>query len=281
MLIQKNESIDIIWGNHSMKKHLYVIGGTMGAGKTTVCNILKKKLKNSVFLDGDWCWDMEPFWVTEETKAMVMDNITHVLNNFLACSVYDHVIFCWVLHEQEILDTLLSRLDCRNAEVHLYSLLLDEKSLEERLKKDIRQGLRQKDVLERSIWRLPLYEKLHTEKIYVSGQTPEETAAAILRAAGIKNDYEKEKSADMERETGKINEKKTAVSEDLESLKKELEAYRKMHRGVRQEYESIVRQMEKQKEAGRTKSATYRQLMGRKLTYGTMLDLYKLYDLED
>ena len=76
---------------------------------------------------------------------MVMDNITHILNNFLACSAYDHVIFCWVLHEQEILDTLLSRLDCRNAEVHLYSLILDEKSLEERLKKDIRQGLRQKD----------------------------------------------------------------------------------------------------------------------------------------
>ncbi len=50
----------------------------MGAGKTTVCNILKKKLKNSVFLDGDWCWDMEPFQVTEETKAMVMDNITYV-----------------------------------------------------------------------------------------------------------------------------------------------------------------------------------------------------------
>ena len=82
-----------------MKKHLYVIGGTMGAGKTTVCNILKKKLKNSVFLDGDWCWNMEPFQVTEETKAMVMDNITHILNNFLACSAYDHVIFCWVLHE--------------------------------------------------------------------------------------------------------------------------------------------------------------------------------------
>ena len=54
-----------------------------------------------------------------------------------------------------------------------------------------------------------------------------------------------------------------------------------MHRGVKQEYDSIVRQMEKQKEAGRTKSATYRQLMGRKLTYGTMLDLYKLYDLEE
>ena len=172
-------------------------------------------------------------------------------------------------------------MDCRNAEVHLYSLILDEKSLEERLKKDIRQGLRQKDVLERSIRRLPLYEKLNTKKIHVSGQTPAETVAAILRDTGIKDEYEKEKRADMEIKTGKINEKETAVSEDLESMKRELEAYRKMHRGVKQEYDSIVRQMEKQKEAGRTKSATYRQLMGRKLTYGTMLDLYKLYDLEE
>ena len=90
-------------------------------------------------------------------------------------------------------------------------------------------------------------------------------------------DNEKEEEKKMEN----INEKESAFPEDLESLKKELEAYRKMHRGVKQEYDSIVRQMEKQKEAGRTKSATYRQLMGRKLTYGTMLDLYKLYDLEE
>ena len=49
-------------------KNLYIIGGTMGVGKTTTCQILKQKLKNSVFLDGDWCWDMNPFKVTDETK---------------------------------------------------------------------------------------------------------------------------------------------------------------------------------------------------------------------
>lgn len=75
-------------------------------------------------------------------------------------------------------------------------------------------------------------------------------------------------------------ESSAAFSQDSESMKKELESYRKMHRRIRQEYDAIVRQMEKQKESGRTKSATYRQLMGRKLTYGNMLDLYKLYDLE-
>lgn len=60
----------------------------------------------------------------------------------------------------------------------------------------------------------------------------------------------------------------------------ELEAYRKMQKAVKQEYENIVSKMEELKAEGRTKSATYRQLMGRKLTYTNMLDLYKLYDLE-
>lgn len=36
-------------------KTLYLIGGTMGVGKTKVCQLLKDKLPNSVFLDGDWC----------------------------------------------------------------------------------------------------------------------------------------------------------------------------------------------------------------------------------
>ena len=56
-------------------KTLYMIGGTMGVGKTTVCQQLKRSLPNSVFLDGDWCWDASPFQVTDETKSMVIDNI--------------------------------------------------------------------------------------------------------------------------------------------------------------------------------------------------------------
>ena len=51
-----------------MMKTLYLIGGTMGVGKTTVCQLLKQDLPNSVFLDGDWCWDASPFQVTDETK---------------------------------------------------------------------------------------------------------------------------------------------------------------------------------------------------------------------
>ena len=52
-------------------KKLYLIGGTMGVGKTTICQELKKNLDCSVFLDGDWCWNSHPFCVTNETKNMV------------------------------------------------------------------------------------------------------------------------------------------------------------------------------------------------------------------
>lgn len=70
-----------------MMKTLYMIGGTVGVEKTTVCKQLKRDLQNSVFLDGGWCWDASLFQVSDETKAMVIDNICYLLNSFLKCSV--------------------------------------------------------------------------------------------------------------------------------------------------------------------------------------------------
>ncbi|MGF0031660.1 AAA family ATPase [Bariatricus sp. SGI.154] len=80
-------------------KNIYLIGGMMGVGKTTTCRILKNKLPNCVFLDGDWCWDMHPFQVTPKIKKMVMENICFLLNQFIRCSAYENIIFCWVMHE--------------------------------------------------------------------------------------------------------------------------------------------------------------------------------------
>lgn len=75
-------------------KKLILIGGTMGVGKTATSSLLKQKLNQSVFLDGDWCWDMHPFVVNRETKAMVMNNIVYQLNQFISCSEIENIIFC-------------------------------------------------------------------------------------------------------------------------------------------------------------------------------------------
>lgn len=160
-------------------KTFYCIGGAMGVGKTAVSQQLKLQLNNSVFLDGDWCWDAHPFQVTEETKEMVLNNICALLNNFLKCSAYENVIFCWVMHEQSIIDTILSRLDTSGCRVVPVSLLCSEAELLRRLQKDIAAGIRTDDVIERSLRRLPLYQMLDTIKINTTGKSAAETAAEI------------------------------------------------------------------------------------------------------
>ena len=166
-------------------KNLYLIGGAMGAGKTTVCQILKRKLDRCVFLDGDWCWDMSPFQVTRETKKMVLENIIFLLNNFLHCTAYENVVFCWVMHEQKIIDDILSGLDASECRVNVISLVLSERALRERLRRDVEAGLRTEDVVARSLERLPLYQCLNTVKIDVSELSPEETAEALANIDAI------------------------------------------------------------------------------------------------
>lgn len=164
-------------------KHVYLIGGTMGVGKTTTCQLLKEKLENSVFLDGDWCWDMHPFVVNEETRKMVMENIVFLLNQFIHCPAYQHILFGWVMHEQSILDDITRQLDLTDCQLHAVSLVCCPEALKARLQNDIDAGLRQPDVLERSIPRLPLYDRLQTVKIDVSDCSPEEAAEQLANLA--------------------------------------------------------------------------------------------------
>lgn len=151
-----------------MMKKLYMIGGTMGVGKTAVCQLLKKQLNHCVFLDGDWCWDMHPFEVNEETKQMVLANIKFLLNSFIQCSVYENIIFCWVMHEQSIIDELLSAIETANCEVKVISLICREESLRERLQKDVDLGIREPEIIQRSIQRLDGYRTLNSIKLDVS-----------------------------------------------------------------------------------------------------------------
>lgn len=165
-------------------KNLYLVGGPMGVGKTTVCRAFQKMTDKSVFLDGDWCWDANPFTVTEETKAMVLDNICHLLGNFIKCSQYGNIIFSWVMHDGEIIDTILSRLDLSGCRVFSVSLICEKEELFRRLQRDVNAGVRTEDVISRSLERLPLYEKLRTEKLDTTHLTPGEAARALRDMAG-------------------------------------------------------------------------------------------------
>ncbi len=171
-----------------MKKQLICIGGPMGVGKTTTCRQIQAQLDGCVFLDGDWCWDAHPFVNTRETRAMVMGNIRHLLDAFLGCSAYETVLFCWVFHQADILPSILSGL---NHAYRLYtlSLVCSAPELTARLMGDVKAGLRQPEVIQRSLNRLPLYQALGWPMLDTGGYTPRQAAdaaLAMLREAGAR-----------------------------------------------------------------------------------------------
>ena len=161
-------------------KTLIFINGPMGVGKSVVCKALLERLAPGVYLDGDWCWNMNPFQVTDETRAMVLDNITAMLSRFLACAELDYVIFGWVMHQPEIAESILNRLKLHGAKKMHYTLLCSEQTLSQRIERDVQAGVRYADALERSLTYLPLYASQNTVKLMTDGLSPQEIAELII-----------------------------------------------------------------------------------------------------
>jgi len=164
-----------------MSKNLILIGGPMGVGKTTVAKLLNQTIPHSALLDGDWCWQLNPFVVNEETKAMVMGNIHYLLNSFLKSSMTETVVFCWVMDEQSIIDSILAGLDLTDVRVHAFSLLADEAKLTRNIQADVKQLVRVSADLERSLARVEKYATMTTEHVDVSHLEPLATVQLICQ----------------------------------------------------------------------------------------------------
>lgn len=156
-------------------KKLIFINGPMGVGKTTVCKRLYQQLPDSVWLDGDWCWMMHPWRVTEENKQMVEDNIVRLLGSFLRNSSFQHVIFCWLMHKESIAQRLLAQLRQEHEfELHRFSLLCSTDVLRERL-----AGRGTPQQAEDAIARLSLIAQQNTLQLDTTDLSPVEVAELI------------------------------------------------------------------------------------------------------
>lgn len=158
-------------------KHVYLIGGPMGIGKSTICNQLNQDLDHSVFLDGDWCWNMDPFIVNQDTKNMVLDNITHCLNNFIHTPGIENIIFCWVMHKQDIINQIIQKLDTEGVDIHLISLICEKEELIKRMLIDRRDN----QTIRKSLQYLELYKDLDTQKVDVTTLDVQKTVDKIKR----------------------------------------------------------------------------------------------------
>lgn len=162
-----------------MRKKLIIINGVMGVGKTSVSKALYKQLDNSFWLDGDNCWMMNPFEVTSENKYMVIDNTTYLINNFIKNSKSEHIILNWVIHTDEIMDSILYKINMNKIDLYKITLICDEDTLVKRIKKDIKSGIRDEDNIKRSLDKLKLYKNMNTLKIDTANKSIDEIVENI------------------------------------------------------------------------------------------------------
>ena len=164
-----------------MSKKLIIINGIMGVGKSTVCRNLYKKLDNCFFLEGDDCWRMNPFTVNDENKKMVIENITYMLNSFIKNSSSKYILFNWVIQTDEIMKSILERLDLDGVDVYRITLMCSREELEKRIAGDIAKGVRDSGCMERSMSQYDLYKKMHTIKINTDNTTIDERSEMIIK----------------------------------------------------------------------------------------------------
>ena len=81
---------------------------------------------------------------------------------------------------QSIIDKIISNLELYEYNIVSISFITSEEDLSRKLQKDIDLGIRNKDIILRSISRLSLYKNLNTIKINIEDKSIEEIMDLIL-----------------------------------------------------------------------------------------------------
>ena len=66
-----------------MIKKLILISGSPCVGKTSVGTRLFESYDNSAYLDGDWCWCVHPFSVSDSRLRNGDRSMSFVISNYL------------------------------------------------------------------------------------------------------------------------------------------------------------------------------------------------------
>lgn len=113
-----------------------ILNGPMGVGKTTVGKYIADHHPGTAFIDGDWCLDIHPFVGNQETKAMAVDNILHMIGNYQKCSVCNMVVLVWLMDEPWVIQKITQGLSAMQAEVKNVTLVCSRENLIRRWKDD-------------------------------------------------------------------------------------------------------------------------------------------------
>ena len=110
-------------------KKLILLSGSPCVGKTTVGQYLFAHCDNSAYLDGDWCWCVNPFSVKDKRLRNGDKSMSFVLSNYLN-SEFDYVFFTSVvLTDFRIRENILKDITANDYEIISFTLTCSEETL--------------------------------------------------------------------------------------------------------------------------------------------------------
>ena len=157
-----------------------ILNGPMGVGKTTVGKYIADHHPGTAFIDGDWCLDIHPFVGNQETKAMAVDNILHMIGNYQKCSVCNMVVLVWLMDEPWVIQKITQGLSAMQAEVKNMTLVCSRESLIRRWKDDHECEWRTDEWLNVSLKSLPGFASMDNT-IDTSGLPVEQVAELVMQ----------------------------------------------------------------------------------------------------
>ena len=115
-----------------MEKKLILISGSPCVGKTAAGTRLFESFDNSAYLDGDWCWCVHPFSVTDPRLRNGDRSMSFILSNYLD-SGFEYVFFTSViLTDPAIRERILSGITAEDYQVIGFTLTCSEETLKKR-----------------------------------------------------------------------------------------------------------------------------------------------------
>ncbi len=157
-----------------------IINGPMGVGKTTVGKFIADHFPGTAFIDGDWCMDIHPFIGNNETKAMAIDNILHMIGNYQKCSLCSMVVMAWLMDDPWVIQRIMDGLSTLQAEVKSVALVCDRENLIRRWNQDRGCDWRTDEWLSISLKSLPDFAAMD-QVIDTSDLSVEQVAEQIMR----------------------------------------------------------------------------------------------------
>ena len=113
-------------------RKLILLSGSPCVGKTTAGQYLFEQYNNSAYLDGDWCWCVNPFSVEDARLRNGDKSMSFILSNYLN-SEFDYVFFTSVvLTDSEIRKNILNGITAKDYEVVGFTLTCSEETLVKR-----------------------------------------------------------------------------------------------------------------------------------------------------